>query len=131
MFTRIAAATALVIGCVIVPATQASATEITPMSGSGCTGNPGSNGMKCIYVTGTKLHVDKIKTTLTRNHANPNCGRAHIEIGRNYATTSGNICDGRDFSFTDTVGLSFPNNTKACAWWSNYPEGKACATIHN
>lgn len=97
----------------------------------GCTGNPGSNGSKCIYVVGTKLHVDTVKTTLTKNHAD-DCGYATISIGPSWKTTSGRICRARDFTWGPIpVNQSFKNGTKACASWSNYPEGQACVTIHD
>ncbi|MEU9115114.1 hypothetical protein AB0D04_25835 [Streptomyces sp. NPDC048483] len=129
MLTRIAAAAVLVMGGAAIPATQASAADLTTMSASGCTGNAGGNGSKCIDVTGTGLHVKSVTATLTKNHAD-NCGRATISIGRNYVTTSGKICAASEFEFTDTVGLSFPDGTKACASWSNYPDSRACITIH-
>jgi len=128
---RLGAAALLIGGAVLVPTTAqaATASSVTPMSATGCTGNPGSNGSKCISVKGTKLHVDTVKTTLTRNHAN-NCGVAHIQIG-SWKKNSGRICKIRDFSWGPIkVNKSFPNNTKACAWWSNYPNGKACINIH-
>ncbi|WP_369170205.1 hypothetical protein AB5J49_21265 [Streptomyces sp. R28] len=99
-------------------------------SGSGCTGNPGSSGSKCISVTGTKLKVNTVKTTLTKNHAD-DCGKATITIG-SWKKTSGRICEARDFSWGPiTVNKSFRDGTKACASWSNYPRGKACVTIHD
>ncbi|WP_262061406.1 hypothetical protein [Streptomyces sp. STR69] len=100
-------------------------------SATGCTGNPGSNGSKCIDVKGTKLHVDTVKTTLTKNHAD-DCGKATITIGSSWKRTSAKICEARDFSWGPiTVNKSFPDGTKACASWSNYPDGKACITIHD
>ena len=99
-------------------------------SGSGCTGNPGSNGSKCIDVKGTNLHVKTVKTTLTKNHAD-DCGKATITIG-SWKKTSPKKCAARDFSWGPiTVNKNFRNGTKACASWSNYPRGKACVTIHN
>lgn len=110
----------------------AAALSISPpayASSSGCTGNAGGNGSKCIYVTGTKLKVKTVKATLTKNHAD-NCGKATITIG-SWKKTSGKICKARSFSWGPiAVNKSFKDGTKACASWSNYPDSKACVTIH-
>lgn len=130
MLVRYAAATVLLTGALALPASPATAAEISPMSARGCTGNPGSNGSKCIEVKGSRLHVDTVKTTLTKNHAD-DCGKATIQIG-SWKKTSGRICEARSFSWgPKTVNKSFRDGTKACAWWSNYPRGKACVTIHD
>ncbi|MEV0368881.1 hypothetical protein AB0I10_03490 [Streptomyces sp. NPDC050636] len=129
MITRIAAAAVLAMSSAAIPATQASAADLTKISASSCIGNAGSTGSKCIDLTGTKLHVESVTATLTKNHAD-NCGRATISIGRNYVTTSGKICAASRFEFTDKVGLSFPDGTPACISWSNYPDSRACVTIH-
>ncbi|WP_432095648.1 hypothetical protein [Streptomyces sp. bgisy100] len=129
MFARLGAAALLSATVLVVPST-AHAAPAGPASGDGCTGNPGSNGSKCIYVKGTRLHVDTVKTTLAKNHAD-DCGKATIQIG-SWKKTSGRICEASRFSWgPKKVNRNFRDGTKACAWWSNYPRGRACVTIHN
>ncbi|MGC4986610.1 hypothetical protein ACLQ18_39465 [Streptomyces sp. DT193] len=130
MLGRILAAVVLTAGAVLTTTSAASA-DAGLRSASGCTGNPGSNGSKCIYISGSGLHVTTAKTTLTKNHAD-NCGTPHIDFGDIMSFTGPRTCEARDFTFgPEPVNYSFPNGTKACAWWSNYPEGKACITIHS
>jgi hypothetical protein len=130
MLVRYATAAVLAAGALVLPAPSAGAAPVEPLSARGCTGNPGSNGSKCIEVKGTGLRVDTVKTTLTKNHAD-DCGKATIEIG-SWKKTSGRICAARSFSWGPLdVNRSFPDGTEACASWSNYPRGKACVTIHD
>jgi hypothetical protein len=105
--------------------------DVHAFSASGCTGNPGSNGSTCISVKGHGLHVDKVKTTFTKNHLD-GCESYKVSFSRGgHTNPTGGDCDARDLSSGwIKEGFNFPNHTKVCGKWTYSGSNRACVTVH-
>lgn len=103
-------------------------------SGRGCTGNAGmtdGSGSVCLEVTGTKLKVTKF--TIKKKSNNRAWKDKPVVTAGNWKWTGATVSARRTEtkSISKTLNKSFPNNTRMCGYWSNFPGKKACITIHN
>lgn len=121
----VAAATLSLIGFAASPAAA---------SARGCTGNAGmtdGSGSVCLDVTGSKLKIDRF--TISKKSNNRAWKDKPVIVAGSWSWT-GPMQDARrtqTVEVSQTINRTFPNNTKMCGYWSQFPGKKACITIHN
>ncbi|MFE9458099.1 hypothetical protein [Streptomyces californicus] len=127
-------AAAVLTGAALSGSAQA-AENIEPMSATNCTGNAGmtdGSGSVCIIVKGSGLKVDSVHVSKkSNNRAWTDYARIEFSDGSG-GYMSGTVSAAR--TVTKTVGtnwgLNAADGSKVCGWWAQFPNKKACATIH-
>ncbi len=91
------------------------------------------SGSVCLYVTGTGLHVDSVKLTKLSQYSWTSYPTIEIGSPVDWASSGPTLSGskGQTISKSSVVNMSFPNNSKACGWFTDHPGLKACVTIHS